>query len=75
MMDTRFAIADCRVSRRVAQYTLYRRGGGGDARGGRPLGGNLANPGREGDPGPRCNRGVQGPLAAQILLNRVHVEG
>ena len=33
MMDTRFAIADFRVSQRVAQYTLYRRGGGDDARG------------------------------------------
>ena len=30
--------------------------------GGRPLGGNLANPGREGDPGPRCNRGCRAPL-------------
>ena len=46
--------------------THYRQSGGDDARGeGGHQGGDPANPGREGDPGPRCmqagRQGVQGP--------------
>ena len=76
MMDTRFAIADCRVSRRVAQYTLYRRGDGDDARGeGGHSGATWLTLAEKVTLAQGAIGRVQGPLAAQILLNRVHVEG
>ena len=64
-MDTRFAIADCRVSRRVAQYTLYRRGGGDDARG---EGGHSGATWLTLAEKVTLAQGAGGPLLAQLFL-------